>query len=73
MSRLPAKWLEVLRDAGLCAAGLVIASTLIGWGAPAPHVECIGDKLDLLVDRRASINTVFIGSSRVHHNYVPRE
>lgn len=69
---LSAKWLEVSRDAVLCVASLAVASTLIGWGAPAPYVECIGDKLDLLDDREASINAVFIGSSRVHHNYVPQ-
>ncbi len=67
-----AKWLQVLRDAGLCVASLAIASMLIGWSAPAPYVECIDDKLDLLARRRASINAVFIGSSRVHHNYVPQ-
>ncbi len=72
MSLLSAKWLQVLRDAVLCVAALAIASTLIGWGAPAPYVECIDDKLDLLARRGASINSVFIGSSRVHHNYVPQ-
>ncbi|MCH7824738.1 MAG: hypothetical protein IH849_08045 [Acidobacteria bacterium] len=61
-----------MRDTVLCVASLAIASTLIGWGAPAPYIECIDDKLDLLARRRASINAVFIGSSRVHHNYVPQ-
>ena len=62
---------SLFRAVALAAAALVLVSSLIGALGPARTVECISDKLAELKARAAEVDTLFIGSSRVHHNYTP--